>query len=150
MSDSILRIIPQNPEYLPSGDAQKSALMILRDSFREADEFSAHNHEEVVFVDAGENFDAIFCPSCKKAIDHDWWLDAMDDAASSHFTNLAVSPPCCDGSTTLNDLLYDMPQGFARFTFEVRNPNVASVPDALLEQLRVLLGCELRIIWARY
>lgn len=93
MSDSILRIIPRNPGFVPSAAAQQAVLLILRGVFQQADDISACDHEEVVFVDAGENFETIFCPSCKKAIDHDWWLDIMDEAASSHFTDLVVSPP---------------------------------------------------------
>jgi len=150
MSDSVLRIIPQDPEFTPSADAQAAALATLREALRKADAVRVRETQDVKFIDVGENFESIFCPSCKNEIDQDWWIASMEQAASTKFTDLAISPPCCHESTTLNDLRYVMPLGFARFVLEVLNPDVADLPRALVARLEKQLGCALRIIWARY
>jgi hypothetical protein len=43
----------------------------------------------------------------------------MDAAERDHFTDLTIVTPCCGTHTTLNDLVYDWPQGFARWRVEV-------------------------------
>ena len=116
----------------------------------QADDVSARYTEEVAFVDAGENFEAVFCPLCNKELDQDWWGEAMEHASLTEFTDLTVRAPCCQGSTNLNDLRYEMPQGFSRFVLEVLNPNVAAVPDAVVAELQKLLGCEIQVVWAQY
>jgi hypothetical protein len=78
-----------------------------------------------------------------------WWQKAMSAAYQTHFSDLSVHLPCCNATSSLNDLLYDSPAGFARFELIVRNPN-GRVEDAQLEQLEMVLGCTLREIWAHY
>jgi hypothetical protein len=46
----------------------------------------------------------------------------MDASYRSAFEDLAVRTPCCHTDTTLNELDYDWPAGFARFVLEARNP----------------------------
>ena len=150
MSDSILRIIPAVPTFVPDVDAQQSAASLVREAFPEADDVSLRTEDDVAFVDAGANFDAVFCPKCTNELEQDWWADAMDHAAACSFVDLAVKLPCCGETTSLNDLRYEMPQGFARFVVDVMNPAASKVPTRLEARLRETLGCELRFVWAHY
>ena len=150
MSDSILRIIPADPALVPDVGAQQSAGTHARKAFPKADEVTVRVEEDVTFVDAGGNFEAVFCPACEAELEQERWADARDRAAASSFVNLAVSAPCCGAPTSLNDLRYEMPQGFARLIIEVMNPNTAEVPRGVERLLRDTLGCEIRFVWAHY
>jgi hypothetical protein len=150
MSDCILRIIPSDPAFVPDVDAQQSAASLVREAFPEAGDVGLRTEDDVAFVDAGANFDAVFCPRCTRELARDWWAEAMDQAAAGSFVNLAMKLPCCGEATTLNDLRYEMPQGFARFVMEVMNPAAANVPAGLEARLCETLGCELRFVWAHY
>lgn len=79
-----------------------------------------------------------------------WWPDAMDRAHGRHFADLAVTVPCCGAATSLNDLRYDWPAGFARFVLEATNPGVPELPDAALAELERRLGAPLRVVRAHY
>lgn len=150
MSDTFLRIIPVDPAFVPTADARNAARASLRAALPEAEHVDHRVSDEVTFVDAGESFESVSCPLCKSQIDQDWWGEAVGRAAETDFEELEVTLPCCGGQSTLNDLRYDMPQGFARFVLEVTSPNDARLPDHLVQDLAKLLGCEVRTIWARY
>lgn len=70
----------------------------------------------------------------------------MDAAYASHFADLTTTTPCCGASGSLNDLHYEWPAGFARFTLEALNPN-ADLDDQHLLTLESILGCPVRVIW---
>lgn len=150
MSDSILRIIPSDPAFVPDADAQRSAASLVRDAFPRANDIGVRTEDVVTFVDAGANFDAIFCPQCAHELGQDWWAEAMDRAAERTFADLAVKLPCCDASSSLNDLRYEMPQGFARFVIDILNPGVADIPASLTARLCEVLDCKVRFVWAHY
>jgi hypothetical protein len=82
-------------------------------------------------------------------IDPVWWQNAMDNANENGFKNLMVEMPCCGKETSLNNLKYQWPSGFAQFSIEIRNP-LKDIADSELKQLETVLGCSLRIIWAHY
>jgi hypothetical protein len=71
----------------------------------------------------------------------------MDTAGASEFKNLSITTPCCGHSTTLNDLNYVWPAGFARFVLEVRSPNIKQTTPEQDQTLSEALGLELRKIW---
>lgn len=150
MSDSILRIIPSEPAFVPGVDARQSVASLLREAFPQAGGVDVRVEDDVGFVDAGENFGAIFCPQCRRELVPEWWADAMDRAAASRFVDLTVKTPCCGHAVSLNDLRYEMPQGFARCVVEVTNPDAAELPPGFEARLRDLLGCQLRFVWAHF
>ncbi len=59
---------------------------------------------------------------------------------------LVVTVPCCDVETSLNELVYDWPMGFARFRIEILYPNRAWLTDEELTALTDALGHPLRQI----
>jgi hypothetical protein len=150
MSDSFLRFIPSDPNFVPPRVARKAVLAKLQTVYAKADGVEARESESVAFVDAGSNFERTLCPLCEAEIEQDWWEAAIGRAAENEFTNLRVDTPCCDRTTSLNELRYEMPQGFSRMVWEVMNPRVRKVPPALLKELRGILGCDLRVIFAHY
>ena len=150
MSGSCIHIIPVDPTFVPTKRAQKAAAMILRAAAPKADEVSSEADEQIAFRDAGGNFDRVGCPACGKEIAVDTWHEWMDAAYSDDggFRLAPLLTPCCERSTTLNDLDYDMPQGFSRYELRAVNIN-KKLPSTVLKKLEAVLGCKLRIIHQR-
>ena len=150
MSDYILRLIPTDPQFTPSAGARGAALQLLRSWLPSAESITSELNEEVRFVDPGANFDRVECSFCGADL-FDWWQGAMDKASERGFADLEVVVPCCHTRTTLNDLCYEWPAGFARFVAEVRNPGRGeALTGEEVRQLEQLLGCELRQVLAHY
>jgi hypothetical protein len=147
VSDAVLRIIPEDPAFVPSQERCDAACVRLREVLVGV-EVDVRVTDEITFVDAGANFESVACPLCDAEIDQDWWGEAVGEAAEGSFEALTVKVPCCGGETSLNDLRYEMPQGFARCVIEATNPNVDALPQHVVDELVAILGCELRVIWA--
>jgi hypothetical protein len=151
MSDSCLRLIPADPHWVPDPAAAEKARRLLASLLPESSQVTLDVRDQVGFVDQGANFESVGCPACGASIDLDWWQGAMDKALDAAGGDLSVSPPCCGKATSLNDLRYVQPAGFARFTLEAMNPNRSgNLEPAQVKQLESLLGCTLRQIWAHY
>lgn len=150
MSDFYIRLIPRDPDLVVDQVALDAALASFEHLVPDADEVKAEQTLTVNFVDPGENLDHVSCPECRAELDFDWWQEAMGCASESEFNDLAVVVPCCGASTSLNDLAYDFPAGFARSVLEALNPNIASLSDEDLETIAVPLGTPLRQILAHY
>lgn len=149
MADTYLRIIPADPQCVPSALARERALGVLQRAVPLADDFLSRVTSDVRFVDCGSNFETVRCSSCGADIG-EWWSIAMEVAHEQHFCDLRIVTPCCGLRTSLNDLVYAWPAGFARYTLEVLNPAIGSLTAAVLDRLRQTLGAELRVIWAHY
>ena len=105
--------------------------------------------DAVRFVDCGANFETVCCPGCGADIG-DWWSVVMEVGHEQQFQDLRVTTPCCGLHTSLNSLVYSWPSGFARYTLEVLNPGVGSLPQAVVDRLETALCAHLRVIWAHY
>ena len=150
MADYFLRLVPEDPAFVPPEDAREEACEALRAALPRAEEVTASVTEILRFVDPGTNLERILCPACAKDLDRGWWQGHMDHAATREFRNLRVTVPCCGTATSLDRLDYEWPAGFARFVLEASNPNVSELPGQQMRSLGRLLGCRLRQIWARY
>jgi hypothetical protein len=149
MSVNTLKLIPTSPEYVPRDTVQQRACDLLESFFPDVKETSCETTEAVRFVDQGQNWERVLCPVCGSDLDPEWWSQAMDAAHQTGFKNLLVKVPCCGAVSSLNDLRYELPAGFARFILEVRDPD-RDMDDEQLITLEQVLGCKLRKIWARY
>jgi hypothetical protein len=176
MSDTILRFIPSDAQFVPAPEDQQEALKIFGSSFPKADEIKMSVYRDARFFDQGENFESVSCPFCEKELDKEWFWKATYQKRN---WDLRVKLPCCGKGSSLNDLKYESPAGFARFVLEASNPLMGdplpkgAVPPRLplaevrkmqrrqnLETEKVLqkvrqnleeiLKTELRRIWARY
>jgi hypothetical protein len=150
MSDNILRLIPTVPDYVPDAEAQNQARKLLASHLPQAREVYIELSDTVRFVDQGGNFERVRCPVCGVTLETEWWQQAMDTAYETEFRELGITTPCCASGVSLNDLIYDWPAGFARFSLEALNPNVRDLEDKMKRKLEELLGCELRRIWTHY
>lgn len=148
MSDTILKLIPTNPSYLPDEFSRRIAYDLLQGLFPEAT-IEVFTTSEIEFVDPGENFGSVGCNLCKQPIELKQWQEAMDAAYATQFEELTFVTPCCSRPTSLNDLNYSWPCGFAKFQLTARNPHV-DLPQSVLQQLQAALATPLRIIWAHY
>lgn len=149
MSDNYLRLIPSDTTYVPSLAIGQQARELLALFTINADEVAASEYDEVQFVDAGSNWEGVFCPACGAPIENEIWRTLVDQAFMTQFANLIVIMPCCGITVSLNDLHYEWPAGFARFVLQARNPG-GDVSLEQIQRLEALLGCRLRKIWAHY
>jgi hypothetical protein len=149
MSDAILRLISVDPFFVPAADRCQAARDQLAAFYSGKVEISAKVSPHIRFIDPGDNLSRVSCPNCKATLNREWWQAAMENAYHSNFVDMAIQLPCCGMSSTLNDLQYEWPAGFARFVLEARNPG-SSPPQDELDSLSQVLGCPLRAIWAHY
>lgn len=147
MSATYLQLIPNDPYYVPPTQAQSIAKETLRQLFSQAEIFLTVN-DTTQFVDQGENFERVSCPFCDTDL-LGWWQDAMSAAYETLFENLSITLPCCDQQSSLDELRYQLPAGFARFILSVRNPNFSrDLLDDELEPIEKVLNCKIKQIWA--
>ncbi|MFN8473109.1 MAG: hypothetical protein U0822_13050 [Anaerolineae bacterium] len=149
MSDNYLRLIPTDPTYLPSEDEIQKTLAILH-QLRFDVTLEVVTWDNIEFVDQGANFETVCCPCCGCSLDVLWWAGQMSRSyEASHFRDRTVETLCCACATDLNDLRYSWPAGFARFMVELPNTE-DDLSDAELHRLSLVLGIQLRKVWARY
>lgn len=151
MSSNYLRIIPDVPDWVPDESTAQRLATAARELFAgRSSEVSSGDRGEIEFVDQGAWFESVSCPNCGAVIDESWWQDRMGTAAETGFTDLSVRTECCDFLTSLNDLVYRLPAGFARFVIEVRELDKTYADDAAMATLELTAGHPLRQIAARY
>ena len=73
----------------------------------------------------------------------------MDEGYQGHFRNYTAEVPCCQVAYSLNDLVYEMPAGFARYSLGALYPSIDTLTISQLEALAAILGCNVRQIWQR-
>jgi len=150
----VLSVIPADPDWVPLGENANHGLKAFRRFVPGADDVSAEFFGGVQFVDQGEFFERVSCPGCGEPLDVAWWKQQMDaawSAAESRFERLEVATPCCGVVSSLNDLDYCWPAGFASFALRARNPNLGGfLPDYELELIAAALGCAARQVYAHY
>jgi hypothetical protein len=64
------------------------------------------------------------------------------------FDNLIATVPCCGGQSSLNDLEYEWPCGFARFELALWNPGRGWLTEQELSAIAQALGHPVRQILA--
>ncbi|HEU5015576.1 MAG TPA: hypothetical protein VFT66_23845 [Roseiflexaceae bacterium] len=147
MSDNFISVIPADPWFLSDVSVHQTALEAIKQYAPNADTIEIFISDRPQFVDCGVNLEKIACPECGMVL-NEWWQTAMEQAAKRHFIDLTVTTPCCGVQTSLNELLYDWPAGFARFVLEARNPNIGLLSVSQIRELQQILGCRVRQILA--
>ena len=147
MSDNYLTLIPTDPYFVPTDEEMREAQAALAALVPNAGQVIARVTPAPAFVDAGVNFQRVSCNECGSEIPQEAWVSAMQVAAQTDFADLGTLTPCCGARVSLNDLVYDWPQGFARFALEVMNPDVESVDASRIAQV---VGHPLRLVWAHF
>jgi hypothetical protein len=145
MSDNWIVFIPENPTAQPTSDAARRARELLKAILPDAEFISSKFVDRTEFVDPGGNWSGVRCPACSAEADG-WWSDAMSAAAKQNFSELKVVTPCCGTETSLHELSYIWPAGFAKFWIEAMNPNVSNTTEIQDRELEKCLGMPLRKI----
>lgn len=148
MSETILKIISNNPSYTPDKIKQDEAKAFLNKIYLNKKK-AFITTEDIEFVDQGGNFDSITCNLCGRNIDIDYWQDAVDKASKKEFKDLSFTTPCCHKKTSLNDLRYKSPAGFAKFVITITDPG-KEISKEDLNNLEKIMGTSLRLVWAHY
>jgi hypothetical protein len=150
VADNVLRIIAIEPTWTPAPSAADAAKELLRRFVPAAKVVEARRYDATVFIDQGGNWERVVCPSCGIELDTAWWQDKFDRAGQSRFCSLEVVTPCCGSATTLNDLDFQWPAGFACFEVYARNPGRGWLCAGELDRLERALGIRVRQIMAHY
>jgi hypothetical protein len=150
MSDHLMRLIPADPSYVPSGEAQGRAIALLREFAPRANVVEAQVSEEIQFIDCGGNWSGVACPGCGADLE-EWFWDELGRARKrSGYRDLSVVTPCCGAVSSLRDLRYGWAVGFARFVLEATNANLGGrLEPAQLSALQEALGCRLVLVLCR-
>lgn len=150
MSTNLLILIPTEPTYRPASAFAKRAQALLHTYFSQTAEVTASLSEKVAFIATGGNLERVLCPCCQSVLDEQWWMAAMERADDeTRFTDLTVTLPCCGRVSSLNDLQYEWPTGFARFQLQIRDPT-NEIDEATFQELERVLACSLKKIWAHF
>jgi hypothetical protein len=142
VSDNVLVIFPTDPGWVPNSQlANRAAEVIACLTAASGDQLELTRTDNIEFIDAGENFEAIRCPLCGHELDVDWWQDHMGRQYSRDdgFQLEPITAPCCGGATTLKELAYEWPLGFARWTAAVWNPGRGWLTDDELREVELAL-----------
>jgi hypothetical protein len=146
VSQHNLHVIPDEPAWVPDEMAARRAVRVLRSLLPGSRAVHAQVHPHPVFVDGSQLFERVACPACGSEIARSWWSERMSRADRSEFTRLAVRTPCCDTATSLTDLAYAGPAGFARFQLTVELPDRDDLTDAELAEVAGALGHPVRAV----
>jgi hypothetical protein len=148
MSSTDLKLISIDPGFVPDPIKEKKAKEFLNKLFKNC-KIEIIKTNNIEFVDQGSNFESISCNYCGRNIDMGIWQNAMDKAYKTEFKDLSFVTPCCHKSTSLNDLKYSWPAGFAKFVIGINDPPTDIKDDAVIE-LGTILGTRIRKVWAHY
>ncbi len=148
MSYNYLHLIPTDPNYIPSSQQILRALSLIAANPLESQPEVVIS-ENVEFIDSRSNMEAVYCPRCGSKLDWTWWGDAMDLAYKSGFRDLSIDTPCCGLTTSLNELRYVWPCGFARFRISFSSPGRDLAPQ-VLGSIADALETPVRKVWAHH
>lgn len=123
MSDTIYRIFPRY--YYPTYSDEKVISAVNTLKLTSTEDITFTNFGSVQFIDCGEEPEHIFCPWCGRELDIEFWQEAMDKAyKGDSFGSLGLRMLYCNLPSSLEELIYVKPCGFATFKIEIHNPTV--------------------------
>ena len=162
MSDEVLKLIPEDKDFLPSIESAERARRFLEDCFPDGEQAEIELSETVQFIDSGENLERIKCPICSESTEinpfqendagTNWWY-ALDESLSlsPDLNSLNIIMPCCGKQALLQSVDFMGFAGFSKFELCIWNPYANSnTLNEQVSQVEDLLNCKLKIIWAKY
>ncbi len=147
MSDNSIALIPEEPRFIPATAKQIIARNRFAEMVPDADQVEIFVSETVRFFDCGANFEEVHCPLCGQEISLDWWQERMGEDEDDGFKLDRYRTPCCNGASTLRELIYNWPQTFGRFALEAMNPNIGTLGDEQRRELEEILGTKLVVVY---
>jgi len=148
MSSTVLKIISTIPTYVPNKSERENAEIFLEKMYDKTD-IELQSSETVEFVDQGENFDSVSCNLCGHKFEMEVWQTLVDKAHDQKFSELRFVTPCCNKNTSLNDLIYVSPAGFAKFTITIADPK-SEMDQKSTTELERILNTKVKSFWAHY
>jgi hypothetical protein len=148
LAEGFLRLIPEDPLYMPPQETHQSAAALFKELLPGCDYVLADTGP-LRFFERGELFMRVACPACSTSLD-EWWPHANYSAWMNSFKVLQVTVPCCAASLSLNNLHYQWPAGFGLFALEAHHPGMEVLPAASLNLVETILCCQLRQIFALF
>jgi hypothetical protein len=146
MSDNFIRLVPDDPNFVPNAAQQLRAKAWFAEIAPGA-AVEATVCDTIQFFDCGANCERIRCPACKKEVAVDWWQDHMEEDFVQGFRLSMYVLPCCAAKCNLNQLVYEGSQAFGRFVLDAMNPDIGILTDERKKELEDLLGTKLRVIY---
>jgi len=160
MSSSVLKFIPLNEQFIPDLVRQKKAKSILEKKY--SCEVEVKNHDELEFIDQGENLEAVICPECRTRNEIDYfkeedpilsWWQKVEDKIPNQIDKLTM--PCCSKTINSKALLFDWPAGFAKFSICLWEPDFSKLAEGKIKprhfkKLQSILKSKLIQIEAHY
>lgn len=151
MSDEFITIIPEQPDYVPDPARQSQGISYFRSIVSDSTEIKSSTSDHIQFVDCGENFENIGCPSCNKVVDIETWQIWMRmDYAEKGFNLNLHNMPCCGYKYSLQELKYLFPMGFAKYSLSAMNSNTGQLSKGQVKEFEKILGCPIRVLYRRY
>jgi len=83
MSESVLKLIPTDPQWTPGEGTNERAQTLLLSFVPDSTELKAVIRKNVEFIDQGENFERVLFPECPAELGTQWWQGAMEKAFPS-------------------------------------------------------------------
>jgi len=160
MSDNYLRLIPTDPHYIPPQEAIQRACALVTDALPNAHLVEVESHSQPVFIDQGNNLEAVLCPRCRTRLalygagaeaTAEWWEAIADSLTRQNVASERVTMPCCGANIAFPELEFDWPAGVASFEISVRNPGIGNPLESdVIAHLERILRCHIRQVWAHY
>ena len=152
ISESIAYILPKNENYSPQINEQN----IISNFFKSRNILNLAIYyiynDTIRFYDCGENFENILCPFCGYEIETGWWQEEMCKASETGFNMLKINTPCCNKESSLNEIEYNFPQGFALYAIKIEDFDMDKFPinETLLSGLENITGMKWKIVFSHY
>jgi hypothetical protein len=147
MSENWIYLIPEDPGFIPDEARQRRARDRFAEILPQAQDVDVKVYDRIEFINCGQNFGRISCPSCGSEIPLRWWQDRMNQDYGDGFRLLPYATPCCGAKYTMHELDYESPQGFGCFKLKARDAGIGNLDDKYKEALEKILDTKLRVIY---
>ena len=172
MAEKEFFLIPADPLFVPTEDAQKKALAYFQEAIPMS-EGGCHGYstEHTELVDAGCAFEDVICPQCdqhlpiygsEESCDTEGWWDSIQENEMKNNPDTAViKMPCCKADVKLINLKFNGDGAFAKFVLKAYEPSSNALwetedaayewgflAQSTLEKFEQIVGCKMKQIWA--
>lgn len=162
MSDQVLKLIPEDKDYLPDREAAEKARSLLESFFPDGEQAETEFSDSLRLIDGGSSLERVTCPLCNETTEinpyqendagTEWWY-GLDKTLSDSpdLTALRVKMPCCQQAASVLEIDFSGAAGFSKFELCIWNPYAENgISEEQVSELEALLGCKLKKIWAHY
>jgi hypothetical protein len=146
----IYKLIPTDPDYTVSHEKLQEIEKYLSSVFPNKG-IKVEQYDTIQFVDCGENFERVICGHCWDTVNIELWQSWMAKSYESGFKDRRVKMQCCIDTSSLDKLIYEQPQGFAKLIIQIddmTDDEMSIETFANLQDFKI--GAPIRIIKARY